>query len=379
VLWRVILAVLAIVGGSGLILYLLGVLLIPREGDTASPMEGLLGRGHSSTSPFKAVLIIVLTAVAFVASVSHNFPVALLVVALVVAVALLVAQGDRGLSAGNGAPMSGPTIMPMAAATPPGPPASISPPPPQAYPPPTATATEPGERPPFAPYGPYGPYVATAAPPPPVFAPVPPKPRPPRSRLGRITLSVALLALGVLTAFDLAAGVRVPFPAYVAVALGTVGLGLVAGAWFGRARGLIAMGLVLTVALGVASAAESVRGIRGGVGTATWPLPGEELKPRYELAAGDSTLDLTGVDFTGQDRTIVVRQGLGSMRVLLPPNVDTTAEFNVDFGQVTAFGSQWDAHAQPHRTVVDTGVDGTGGGTLHLIINLKAGDVEVHR
>ena len=50
VLWRVVLPVLTVVGGLGGLLYLLGWLLIPAEGDTASPFEALIGRGHSSTS-----------------------------------------------------------------------------------------------------------------------------------------------------------------------------------------------------------------------------------------------------------------------------------------------------------------------------------------
>ena len=51
VLWRVLLAVLGFFGGVGILLYLIGWLLIPAEGDTASPIESLLGRGRSGMSP----------------------------------------------------------------------------------------------------------------------------------------------------------------------------------------------------------------------------------------------------------------------------------------------------------------------------------------
>src|SRR6185436_17363089 len=49
VLWRVVMAVLTIIGGFGLLVYLVAWLLMPAEGDTATPIEALLGRGQSST------------------------------------------------------------------------------------------------------------------------------------------------------------------------------------------------------------------------------------------------------------------------------------------------------------------------------------------
>src|SRR5690606_32631316 len=51
VLWRVVLAVLVCFAGPGALIYLLVWLLAPEEGDTGSPLESLLGRGRSSTSP----------------------------------------------------------------------------------------------------------------------------------------------------------------------------------------------------------------------------------------------------------------------------------------------------------------------------------------
>ena len=50
-LWRVLLAVLGFFGGVGMLVYLIGWLIIPGEGDTASPIESLLGRGRSGMSP----------------------------------------------------------------------------------------------------------------------------------------------------------------------------------------------------------------------------------------------------------------------------------------------------------------------------------------
>ena len=55
VLIRVAFVVLTIFGGFGLLLYVLGWLLLPADGDEVSPAESLLGRGRSSTPPVLAV------------------------------------------------------------------------------------------------------------------------------------------------------------------------------------------------------------------------------------------------------------------------------------------------------------------------------------
>src|SRR5207244_3031574 len=74
----------------------------------------------------------------------------------------------------------------------------------------------------------------------------------PRSMLGRVTLAATLLAAGGAAVLDAAGLVRMDARAYLALAMTVVGLGLLAGAWIGRARWLIAVGLVLVPPLLVA-------------------------------------------------------------------------------------------------------------------------------
>ncbi|HZM83115.1 MAG TPA: PspC domain-containing protein, partial [Candidatus Limnocylindrales bacterium] len=83
-LWRVLIGVLAIFG-VGIIIYLAGWLLTPAEGDTASPVEALFGRGHSSTSALLTLIIGVIT-VALLGALTDSWA-----VAVVAAVALVVA------------------------------------------------------------------------------------------------------------------------------------------------------------------------------------------------------------------------------------------------------------------------------------------------
>ena len=67
--------------------------------------------------------------------------------------------------------------------------------------------------------------------------PPPQQPHPTRSRspLGRLIMSLAVLAVGLVGVADLA-GAGIPLSVYLAVALTVVAAGLVIGAWYGRAR-----------------------------------------------------------------------------------------------------------------------------------------------
>jgi hypothetical protein len=188
------------------------------------------------------------------------------------------------------------------------------------------------------------------------------------------------VTLGVVTALDLSNAVDLGPSAYFFGALVTVALGLLVGAWFGRARWLIAVGLVLCVALAISSAAESWDRV-GNVGSdVAWsPDSPEELANRYENNFGDAVLDLTNIDFTGQDRQVTVEVNFGALEVIVPPEVDVTATVEVGAGEADVFGDSWSGVNRPDTAVTDLGSDGAGGGQLDLTVRVNAGNAEVHR
>lgn len=431
VLWRVLAVVLTIFGGIGLLLYLLGWLLIPEEGDTASPIEALAGRGTSNTSPVTVVVVAVIAALVFFFVVADSFRVAVLgMVAVLAALLLLLHRSSTGRQAGGGQvgapgvpppPPGGPTtpgapVAPPAAPSAPVPPPATAPAPasaeqPMTRPrevttPPTAsprtmaqpaaqptvtqpTVTQPtgypppppgGYRPPFAPHGPY----ASLPPPPaPPARPRPPKqPRPPRerSRLGALVLSLMCLALGTVVAVDLTTDLVRP-SMYLATALTVVGLGLLVGAWLGRARWLIALGVLLAIALSVVTVAE-----RWVVGrhapSVTWrPQSVAELQTLYQLDFGEATLDLRDIDFAAEPDPVSVQVDVnfGLLRVILPPNVDVDVTASVDFGDAHVLGRHWGGIDSRSQLVQDEGADGAGGGKLLLDARIDAGNMEVTR
>ncbi|GIF65887.1 hypothetical protein Ais01nite_39220 [Asanoa ishikariensis] len=440
ILWRVLFAVLTLFFAVGVLIYVTAWLLIPAEGDTASPIESVLGKGRSSMSPVTAIVLGVGCTVLFGFLVTDAFRAVVLGAAILIGGALLLNRNQRGpqpVPAGPGderftwsnispwsgsAPWGGATpwrsapeqptqpfaAAPGAAPAPAGPPPVAVDEPTRTYDEPTRTYDEPtraydappqypqptaqfpptagpypprqqGYQPPFAPYGPYG-----GPPPPPPPAPPkpakPPKPPKERSALGFATFSMIFVAMGVVAMLDLLNVIRVRPTTYFAAALLTIALGLLVGAWLGRARWLIALGLAAAAALGISSIAEyQVDHDKIGPREAIWePRSMDELRTSYRLPFGDARLDLTSLDFTGLDREIDVNINAGDLEVRVPENVDVIADVNVDAGDAQVFDRSTSGLGQS-VTVADNGEDGVGGGTLRLTIHANAGRVEVTR
>jgi phage shock protein PspC (stress-responsive transcriptional regulator) len=418
VLWRVLLAVLTCFGGIGVLIYLVFWMITPEEGDTASPVEALVGRGRSNTSPVLVVLLGILAAVFLSFAVSRPMHVVLLAAAVLLAVALILNRRPGPVPPSGVAPPPGASPEPAPAAPAPGPQPAATPypatpfattpyptpapfPAPAPYPsvppqpaaaaaapaggtatwaPPAASGTtwpagEPGPggyRPPFAPHGPFA--TAPPPPPPPLLA------ARPRSALGPMVFFAGLMLLGAVGAIDLTGAVNVPPAGYVAAALATVGAGLVIGAWVGRARPLIALGLVLGLALPVLGAFDSWDRRHTVGADVTWqPATLAELRDEYALSFGEGTLDLRDLDFTGREETVEVRVVAGEIRVLLPPEVDVAAEVSVNAGDATVLGVNRGGVSTATDVVTDAGSDGPGGGILNLDVHVNFGNLVVTR
>jgi hypothetical protein len=215
-------------------------------------------------------------------------------------------------------------------------------------------------------------------------APVPtPPPYPPaaaRSRpvLGRLVLSLAVFAFGVVALVDVA-GASVPVGVYFAVPLTVVAAGLIVSAWYGRARGLIGIGVVLSVLLVIALAADGHGWTRTHPSVTWQPTSVAQLQSSYRIDAGNAVLDLSRVDFTGQTRSVDVQVSVGNLDIVLPSTVDVEIRSTVEIGNATVLGQQWSGIGQGQHTVTDTGIDGPGGGALTINATVKVGDLEVRR
>ncbi len=143
----------------------------------------------------------------------------------------------------------------------------------------------------------------------------PPNPRKRGPILFWFTLALIALSVGMLGIADLA-GADIADPAYPALAVGICGLMLVVGAFFGRAGGIIALGLIATVGLTGATAADQWDGEE----IHATPMTAAAVQDSYDMDAGEIVLDLSEVsDLENLDgRTIELDGAVGRIEVILP-------------------------------------------------------------
>lgn len=354
-------------GGAAVVAYVLGWILIPDEEPGSAPAE---------RRPVDVAQVVGLALVALGASVFFRrfvdgwwlpgFVWPLLLVAAGVAL-LLLRSGER---TGGGAPAARPEPGGQAQAgyPPPSPSAPWAPPP---TPGATGGATAPG-APVTAGHAESADAMAAGWP------SAPPRPalhREPPSPLTRTTLSLLLLLGGIAALLDAADVLDVDAVAVMAIGLGVVGLALVVAAWFGRARALVPIGVVLTVVTGLAVATDVPW--RGGIGDREYrPATAEDLRDTYRLAIGDLVLDLRTLDLPAGTTEIDVSVAIGQLTVLLPPGVVAEVDGRASIGEVDLWGETSDGIG---ADVTRRTRDGDGDPALTVRARVGIGNLEVER
>lgn len=187
--------------------------------------------------------------------------------------------------------------------------------------------------------------------------------------LWRLTLSLIAIAIAVTLILDQQVGVD--GSTYLVAALLAVAIGCLVGTLWGNAGGLVGLGLMLTVALLLASAVPS-----GRVGQQVRePQTLAGLQSSYRHGVGQFELDLSGFDRPAQlaGRTVHINAGVGQTIVYVPPGLPVKLDAELRGGEINAFGRQW--HGRDNDV---TTTDGDGR-ALHLVINQRFGDMEVIR
>src|SRR5690606_10616736 len=138
--------------------------------------------------------------------------------------------------------------------------------------------------------------------------------------------------------------------------------GLLVGTWIGRARGLIALGIVLTLLLGASYGVDEIDSW-GEAGSHRWrPADISQIQSTYRYDLGDAVVDLSAVDFTEAEGPVDIEAslGIGSLVIILPPEVDAVVEADVDVGYLQVFGHESGGLDPDLATITDFGEDGPG-------------------
>lgn len=198
-----------------------------------------------------------------------------------------------------------------------------------------------------------------------------------RSFLGSLGLLVTLsaVALAVLLPGG-RPGEDLLLSTVAAALLLGIGVTLLIGAKFGRARGLVVPGLVLTLLLATAGNSRTL--VRESFGDRVWtPVSAADLHHEYRLAAGNLTLDLQGLDPAGATLATRARLGAGDLTVAVPPDVVVHVRARHIVGNVQITGVE-DTGGSNDRTFELHPPDGTAPkGTLDLSLAVGFGDIKV--
>jgi phage shock protein PspC (stress-responsive transcriptional regulator) len=208
--------------------------------------------------------------------------------------------------------------------------------------------------------------------------PAPPRIRRPRerSRLGVLTAGSAMIAISAAVLLDGLGAITLDVGRFPAIALVVLGIGLLVGAWWGRARGTIVLGvLVLPVAL-VLSLIHLPFGVEVASRTLS-PRRDDPFPASQRLLAGELFVDLTRADLDGSSRALAIDLGAGTVHLIVPRDVTVHLEAEVGMGFLTVTG-------YPDRYGVDLVRNVTlhgspGGGVLTIRVDQGIGSVDLYR
>jgi phage shock protein PspC (stress-responsive transcriptional regulator) len=345
---RVAFVVLTFFGGVGLLLYVALWLLLPEDGSDWARIK--LDRRS------RAVALVLVGALALILLFSHGwwggdggfFVLCVVVVAAAVVISTqLPHRGDRRdvpPPHGDGAP------DPAAGET-----SSAAP---------TSYAVPPYTQPQTVSYA--TPYAQAEQP-----RPVNPRKRGPK--LFWFALAVMAVALGALGVADLA-GLDVAPSAYPATVLALSAVFLLVGSFFGRAGGIILVGLLaaaVTVGTTIADRWDPHT-------TRVVPVSSAQVSDSYSMDVGELVLDLSDVsDPQSLDgREIAVTGNVGHLDIRVPADVTVVADTHVTgIGGINAFGDDGGGIDTQVSTVHDAG---PGAPRLTIDAELHVGGIDVH-
>lgn len=215
--------------------------------------------------------------------------------------------------------------------------------------------------------------------------PAPPTPTPPelplarpreKSILGRLTIGVMLLGMGVLALLDNVDSLLIDARPrhYLALAVTILGVGLLVGSIAGRARWLILVGAILVPTLIFSPVFEyewdstdfSQRHVLESF---------DAIETNYAIDVGTLVIDLRDLPWDGQEVVIDASVDAGNLQIFVPEDVGIVGRAMVDVGRVAEPGRSTGGVRDPDLVWNESGELGT----VLLEAEVNIGNIEIWR
>jgi phage shock protein PspC (stress-responsive transcriptional regulator) len=198
------------------------------------------------------------------------------------------------------------------------------------------------------------------------------------SVLSSVTLLVVMIAVAAMVPVAVGHPANNAVQIATATGLAVIGFGLVIGSVFGRGRGLVACGTVLSLGLMTTSVIAEAP-VNGQFGDVEWrPVDATRSEQTYKVAVGSGRLDLTALPLLpGQRIRVNAEITMGELRVMVPRTAridlhvraglgDATVERRVTSGPNAKVNETLEPESRPKNPP-----------TIELYVRGKVGNVEV--
>ncbi len=189
-----------------------------------------------------------------------------------------------------------------------------------------------------------------------------------------IVLGLTLTGLGIAQAV----GVAIPLAGYLAAALLVIGVTLLAATWFGLARGILPVGVLLAAAVLIVTAA-------GPALRVPFPTSHHAYTTVAELPTagdvedfGELSVDLSQLALTS-DASYSAHVDVGRLAVTVPKDANVVLNYTADMGAVRAYGDEVQAGPELTGQIKDPQPAQPGQRTLTLNLSVDAGNIQVQR
>lgn len=192
----------------------------------------------------------------------------------------------------------------------------------------------------------------------------PPRPPKPAPFLGPLTVALLLVFAGVSLVGEQSDWWDVDPAIYGGITLAIIGLGLITSAFFGRARGLIFLGIaVLPIAWAIAAVDLDWHDGLGEKRQAVSSI--ETLDPSYTWGIGEYEVDFSAIELGDADRTVEVGLTMGELTIYVPDTMNVEVDANARAGdlEISTGANEYrdsDWEAELDRTI-DAGPDADPG------------------